>query len=120
MAAHFTDRELDIMQVLWRKGPATVSDVRAHLDEDLAYTTVSTVLRTLESKGHVGYKELGKAHVYFAKVTEQAARRNALSKVLDRVFGGSTELLLTQLVEDRGVSDDEMKRLRALIRKRSS
>ena len=77
MAAHFTDRELDVMKVLWRHGPATVADVRRELDAELAYTTVLTVLRILEEKGHVGHREAGKAHRYFAKVPESAARRSA-------------------------------------------
>lgn len=118
VAAYFTDRELDIMKVLWQRGPSTASEVRDQLDEDLAYTTVSTVLRTLEAKGHVDYHEVGKAHRYYATVTEQAARRNALSKLVDRVFGGSAELLLTHLVQDRKLSADEIKRLRALMQRR--
>ena len=115
MAAHFTDRELDVMKVLWALGPATVADVRAHLDVDLAYTTVLTVLRTLEEKGHVGHREEGKAHRYHAKVAERAAQRRALARLLDRVFGGSAELLLTHLVTDRDLSTAELKRLRALM-----
>src|SRR6478752_7688312 len=115
MSATFTDRELDVMKVLWRHGPATVTEVRARLDDDLAYTTVLTVLRTLEEKTHVGHQEEGKAHRYFAKVAEHAARRTALSRVVDRLFGGSAEMLLTQLVTDRNLSPVELKRLRALM-----
>ena len=115
MAAHFTDRELDVMKVLWRHGPATVADVRRQLDDDLAYTTVLTVLRILEEKGHVGHKEAGKAHRYFAKVQESAARKSALSKMVDRVFGGSAEALLTHLVAERDLSAEELKRLRAFM-----
>jgi predicted transcriptional regulator len=116
--AYFTDRELDIMHVLWEHGPATVAEVRSRLDEDLAYTTVSTVLRTLEAKGHVDYEEQGKSHRYFAVVSKKAAQKNALARLVDRVFGGSAELLLTQLVEDRRLSADEVKRLRALVQRR--
>ena len=117
--AHFTDRELDIMHVLWKHGPATVAEVRSQLDEDLAYTTVSTVLRTLEAKGHVDYEENGKSLRYFATVTETVARKNALARLVDRVFGGSAELLLTQLVEDRRLSAGEVKRLQSLMRRRA-
>ena len=115
MAAHFTDRELDVMKVLWRHGPATVADVRRELDDELAYTTVLTVLRILEEKGHVGHREVGKAHRYFAKVPESAARRSALARLVDRVFGGSAELLLTHLVADRELSPQELKRLRSFM-----
>jgi predicted transcriptional regulator len=111
----FTDRELDVMTVLWQLGPATVAEVREQLADDLAYTTVLTVLRTLEDKGHVGHREAGKAHRYFAKVEAQTARKTALSKLVDRVFGGSAELLLTHLVSDRKLSAAELKRLRDIV-----
>ena len=115
MAVSFTDRELDVMKVLWANGPATVAEVREHLDDPLAYTTVLTVLRTLEEKGHVGHREEGKAHRYHARVAEQTARRSALARMVDNVFGGSAELLLTQLVADRNLSAAEVARLRALM-----
>jgi predicted transcriptional regulator len=111
----FTDRELDVMTVLWNLGPATVAEVREQLADDLAYTTVLTVLRTLEDKGHVGHREEGKAHRYFAKVEAQAARKTALSTLVDRVFGGSAELLLTHLVSDRKLSAAELARLRDIV-----
>jgi predicted transcriptional regulator len=117
VSARFTDRELDLMNVLWQRGPSTVSEVRAALGGELAYTTVLTVLRVLEAKGHVGHADEGRAHRYFAKVEEQAARRGALTRLLDRAFGGSAELLLTQLVEDRNLSDEEIRRLRALMQR---
>jgi BlaI family penicillinase repressor len=117
--ALFTDRELDIMKVLWARGASTVAQVRDALEEDLAYTTVLTMLRTLEAKGHVDHDEEGKAHRYRATVSEATARRSALSKVVDRVFGGSAELLLTHLVKDRKLSDDEVARLRALLSRRA-
>jgi predicted transcriptional regulator len=113
--AHFTDRELDVMKVLWRYGPSTVAEAREHLDADLAYTTVLTILRTLEDKGSVGHRTQGKAHRYYAKIAERVAQRTALTKVLDRVFGGSAELLLTHLVAERELSPDELKRLRKLV-----
>jgi predicted transcriptional regulator len=113
--AHFTDRELDVMGVLWQRGASTVSEVRAALTVRLAYTTVLTVLRTLEEKGFVGHREEGKAYRYYARVTSKSARRTALARVLDKVFGGSAELLLTHLVTDTNLSTEEVKRLRGLI-----
>jgi len=115
MAVSFTDRELDVMEVLWSAGDATVAEVRTALEDDLAYTTVLTVLRILEEKGHIGHRDEGKAHRYFPKVAQQAARRSALARVVDKVFEGSAELLLTQLVADRGLSRKELERLRALM-----
>jgi BlaI family transcriptional regulator, penicillinase repressor len=113
--ATFTDRELDVMAVLWEHGPSTVAEVRSRLDDDLAYTTVLTVLRVLEEKGHIGHEEVGKAHRYFARVKAHTARQTALTRLVDRVFGGSAELLLTHLVSDRKLSAAEVKRLRALL-----
>lgn len=115
MRVSFTDRELDIMAVLWDRGSATVAEVRERLSDELAYTTVLSVLRTLEEKGHVGHRGEGKAHRYFPLVERRAAGRSALARLIDTVFNGSPELLLTQLVTDRDLSDDQIKNLRRLM-----
>ncbi len=115
MRISFTDRELDVMAVLWDRGSATVADVRERLPDDLAYTTVLSVLRTLEEKGHVDHREEGKAHRYFPLVERRVAGRSALARLIDTVFNGSPELLLTQLVSDRDLSDDQIKNLRRLM-----
>jgi len=115
MRVSFTERELDVMAVLWDRGSATVAEVRERLPDDLAYTTVLSVLRTLEEKGHVGHKGEGKAHRYFPLVERRVAGRSALARLIDTVFNGSPELLLTQLVSDRDLSEDQIKRLRRLM-----
>ena len=115
MRITFTDRELDVMAVLWDRGSATVAEVRERLPDDLAYTTVLSVLRTLEEKGHVDHREEGKAHRYFPLVERRVAGRSALARLIDTVFNGSPELLLTQLVSDRDLSDDQIKNLRRLM-----
>ena len=115
MRITFTDRELDVMAVLWGRGSATVAEVRERLPDDLAYTTVLSVLRTLEEKGHVGHRGEGKAHRYFPLVERRVAGRSALARLIDTVFNGSPELLLTQLVSDRDLSDDQIKKLRRLM-----
>ena len=111
----FTARELDVMTVLWERGPSTVAEVRDALADDLAYTTVLTVLRTLEEKGSVGHEEEGRAYRYHALVAREAAGRNALRRMLGKLFAGSPEMLLTQLVDERGMAPDELNRLRALL-----
>ena len=111
----FTDRELDVMSVLWDAGSATVAQVRERLSDDLAYTTVLTVLRTLEQKGYVGHTGEGRAHRYRPLVQSAAAGRSALRRLVDKVFDGSPELLLTQLVSDRNLGDEELRRLRKLL-----
>lgn len=114
----FTDRELDLMGVLWEYGPATVAEVRERLSDPLAYTTVLTVLRILEEKGHVGHEEEGRAHRYHALVERRAAGSSALRRLRKKLFRGSPELLLTELVADRDLSEAELLRLRELLDQR--
>ena len=114
----FTDRELDVMSVLWDIGSATVADVRERIADELAYTTVLTVLRTLEQKGYVGHTEDGRAHRYKPLVKREVAGRTALRRLVEKVFDGSPELLLTQLVSDKNLSDEELRRLRKLLAER--
>jgi BlaI family penicillinase repressor len=115
MPVSFTDRELDVMSVLWERGSATVAEARGLLTDPLAYTTVLTVFRTLEEKGHVRHEDEGKAHRYFPRVERERAGTSALRRIVDKLFGGSPELLLAQLVSDRRLSDAEVRRIRALL-----
>lgn len=118
MQISFTERELDVMAVLWRNGSGTVAEVREALPDDFAYTTVLTVLRTLEEKGFVGHSTEGKAHRYFPLVAQEAAGKSALSRLLGTIFDGSHELLLTQLVNDRAVDAKKLEQLRDLLNDR--
>ena len=118
MSVTFTDRELDVMSVLWQLGPSTVAEVRAALTAKLAYTTVLTVLRTLEEKGYAGHEEEGKAYRYHALVARETAGASAIRRLMSTVFLGQPELLLTQLVEQRALPDSELTRLRALLDER--
>jgi BlaI family transcriptional regulator, penicillinase repressor len=111
----FTQRELDIMAVLWAQGSGTVTEVRQALAEDFAYTTVLSVLRTLEEKGYVGHVTEGKAHRYVPLVAQQTAGRSALDRLLETVFSGSPELLLTQLVSDRRLTETQLRKLRGIV-----
>src|SRR4051812_1598290 len=109
------DRELDVMGVLWDLGSGTVTEVRDQLPADLAYTTVLTILRNLEAKGFVHHVAEGKAHRYMPQVARRAARRSAITRIVDKLFHGSPEQLIAQLVEDETLSAKDMKRLRALL-----
>jgi BlaI family transcriptional regulator, penicillinase repressor len=115
MDIQFTDRELDIMDVLWEQGASTVAEVRDALTDDLAYTTVLTILRTLEEKGYIAHDEEGRAHRYRPLVEKQKAEKSAVSKLVKKLFKGSPEALLTQLVSDRKLTADDLKRMRTLI-----
>jgi predicted transcriptional regulator len=120
MKVSLTNREADVMQVLWEHGPCVVAEVRAHLNDDLAYTTVLTILRTLEAKGYVDHSQQGRGHLYCAKVRQQAARKSALKHLTDKLFKGSAELLFTQLVADQNLKPEQIKRMRALLEEKDT
>jgi predicted transcriptional regulator len=115
MGDQLTDREADIMRVLWEHGPSSVAEVRAALKSGLAHTTVQTMLRILESKGFAGHEEEGRQHRFYAAVPETAARQNALKHLLTKLFRGSSELLFTQLVSDQKLTPDQIRRMRKLL-----
>jgi BlaI family penicillinase repressor len=114
----FTDREMDVMAVLWELGSATVAEVQSRLPDELAYTTVLTVLRTLEEKGYVAHEEAGRAYRYRPLVERERAGESALRRMIRKLFKGSPELLMTQLVSDRDLSEEELRRLRRLLDER--
>ncbi len=118
MQVRLTDRELDVMTVLWDRGSGTVSEVRADLADDLAYTTVLTVLQTLQEKGFVRHTGEGKAHRYHPLVKREAAERSAVHKLVTSLFDGSPELLMTHLMTEQPLSATELKRLRKLLDER--
>lgn len=118
MDISLTDREADIMHVLWERGPSLVAEVREHLTDPLAYNTVLTILRTLESKGYVDHEEEGRGHRYFAAVKQQAAQQSALRHLTGKLFKGSTELLFAHLVADRKLTAAQIRRMRALLREK--
>ena len=107
------DRELDVMGALWELGSGTVAEVRERLPAEHAYTTVHTILRNHEAKGFVKHTVEGKAHRYIPRVAQRTARRNALAHILDKLFHGSPEQLIAQLVEDEKLSAADLRRLRA-------
>ncbi|HSG49619.1 MAG TPA: BlaI/MecI/CopY family transcriptional regulator [Longimicrobiales bacterium] len=118
MEVRFTARELDVMSVLWDRGPSTVAEVRKALDDELAYTTVLTVLRILEEKEHVTHTAEGRAHRYEPLVERADAGQSALRRLKERLFGGSHELLLTRLVEDEELTEAELRRMQELLARR--
>lgn len=115
MEISLTDRELDVITVLWDHGPSTAAEVRARLSDDLAYNTVLTMLRILEEKGFVRHEEEGRAYRYFPLVGREAAGESALGRLVRRLFRGSPSLLLTQLMRHRDLSDEDLREIRAVI-----
>ena len=115
MKISLTDREADVMHVLWDHGPSVVSDVQNQLGDKLAYTTVLTVLRILEAKGYIAHQEEGRQHRYFATVQRQAAQKSALNHLLGKLFKDSSELLFAHLVSDKKLSPEQIRRMRKLL-----
>jgi predicted transcriptional regulator len=115
----FTDREIDVMEVLWERGPSLVAEVRAALRDDLAYTTVLTILRTLEGKGYVGHEQEGRGHRYSATVKQRAAQTSALRHLTRKLFKGSAELLFIHLVSDQKLSAKQIRSMRELLGSKS-
>jgi predicted transcriptional regulator len=118
MEIAFTDRELDVMGVLWDLGSATVAEVQEALSDELAYTTVLTILRTLEEKGRVRHEEEGRAYRYHPLVGREEAGANAVRRMVRKLFRGSPELMLTQLVSERGLTPEQMRRMKSLLEAR--
>lgn len=106
------------MSVLWDLGEATVTEVRDRVDPDLAYTSISSMIRTLEIKGYVSHRRgEGKTHVYFPVIKREAAGESALGRVLDKIYGGSPIKLLAHLVQQQSLSEKELARMRDLLKR---
>jgi BlaI family transcriptional regulator, penicillinase repressor len=115
MHINLSDREAELMDVLWEHGPSTVTEVRAKLEDELAYTTVLTMLRNLEAKGYIRHEAEGRAHRYAPVIAREAARRSALHHLARKLFKGSPELLLAHMVSDGKLTDAEVRKIRKLL-----
>jgi predicted transcriptional regulator len=98
-----TKLELQIMQVIWKQGASKVSAVQAGLEQQLAYTTVQTMLNILHRKGKLKRKLNGRSYEYSATVTEARASGHAVRDLVDRMFGGSSEELVMSLIKSRQI-----------------
>jgi BlaI family transcriptional regulator, penicillinase repressor len=106
-----TPLELEIMQVLWEAGPCTVAEVQPKLKAELAYTTVQTMLNVLLRKKKVKRVQEGRAYRYRPTVSRERATGSALSDLVKRMFGGSSEALLMAMVDTRQISAEELARV---------
>jgi predicted transcriptional regulator len=108
-----TPLELQIMQVLWAHGPSNVQTVQEHLSSEpaLAYTTVQTMLNVLHRKKKVRRTLRGRAYLYKAVVTHEAASGYAVKDMLDRMFGGSVDGLLMNLIKTRQLDPKKIAQL---------
>ncbi len=115
-----TEAELRLMNVVWRKGRATVAEVAAELPKELglAYNTVLTTMRILEAKGYLRHSKAkdARAFVYRAAVDREQASRSAVRHLLGRFFGDSPEALVLSLLEDEALGESELEKIRNLLR----
>ena len=110
--------ELAIMNVLWEKGPSTVQEVQVHLEGNPAYTTVQTILNVMVKKGRTKRTLRGNAYKYRAALSRELAMGSAIQDLVKRMFGGSVETLLMNLVKTEQVDDASLRRLRRAIAER--
>jgi BlaI family transcriptional regulator, penicillinase repressor len=105
------------MEVLWDKGPCTVQQVLDALPGKpaLAYNSVLTTTRILEKKGYVEHVKDGRAHVYAPLLGRKEATRSEIRHLVSRFFANSDEMLVLNILEDRGVDQEELNRLRQLL-----
>ncbi len=115
------DLQLEIMKILWRRGPSKVADIHKALGSHrFAYTTVATMLRKMERRDLVHHCEQGRAFYYQADLTAEEVNRNTAADLVNRVFEGSLADAVSHLLNIRDVSPEELDRLEQLIRQRKT
>jgi BlaI family transcriptional regulator, penicillinase repressor len=116
-SATLTEAELPIMNVLWDKGPATVHEVLQALQSkpNLAYNSVLTIIRILETKGYVKHVKDKRAHIYMPKIDRKDATRFEVRHLVSRFFGNSQERLLLNMLEESSIGAEELARVRELL-----
>jgi predicted transcriptional regulator len=116
-SATLTEAELRLMDVLWEQGPSSVQALLDALPKksQLAYNSVLTTIRILEKKGYVRHIKDGRAHIYRPLVEREEASRSEIRHLAHRFFKNSHEMLVLNILEERGVDAEELNRLRQLL-----
>jgi predicted transcriptional regulator len=117
-----TATELEMMNVIWRIGPCSVVQVVEQLrpERELAYTSVSTIVRILEQKGYVISSKEGRGHLYEAAVSKEDYQRSTVQRMVTSVFDNTPALLVRRLLDTESLSSDDLAEIRALLRKKGS
>lgn len=115
-----TAAELEMMNVIWRMGSCSVTQVLEALSptRQLAYTSVSTIVRILEQKGYVRSERVGRAHLYSAVVAKDEYQGMTLRHIVKNVFEGEPSLLVQRLLDSDALTSDELTQIKALLRKK--
>jgi BlaI family penicillinase repressor len=111
----FTDRELEIMKIVWQMGEATVKEIQQRLPGDPHYNSVLTITRVLERKGHLVHRVEGKTHFYRAGESEEKSRAGLLRQLIDQVFGGSAASVVLNLVQAGDLTPKDLDDIRGKI-----
>ncbi|MBA3661082.1 MAG: BlaI/MecI/CopY family transcriptional regulator [Gammaproteobacteria bacterium] len=114
---YLTPVELEIMEILWKLGEGTVHDVIANLpgDRDLAYTSVSTMLRILQQKKVLGIKKVSRQHIYQPLLGQETYATHSIKKIVQHAFSGNSAQLVAHLVDKNRLSIDEINTLQQLL-----
>ncbi|MEZ6055743.1 MAG: BlaI/MecI/CopY family transcriptional regulator [Planctomycetaceae bacterium] len=110
-----TESELEILRVLWERGPSTVRVVHESLDRETGYTTVLKLMQIMAEKGLVDRDESERSHVYRAREKPEKTQRQLVGDLMQRAFGGSAEQLILQALSAKKLSAEELKEIRKLI-----
>ena len=116
-----TSVELEMMNVIWRIGPCSVAQVREQLraQRELAYTSISTIVRILEQKGYVTSEKEGRGHVYAAAVSKESYQALSLKRIVRNIFDGAPSLLVQRLLATEALSPEELAQIDRLLRQKA-
>ena len=115
----FTDKELDIMKVIWERGEVSAREIQANLPGNQHYNTVLTIIRVLERKGHLTHRTEGKSHIYRAVQRPAKSRGRVLGHLIEQFFGGSAASLVLHLVETGNLTESDLLKAREVLAARS-
>jgi predicted transcriptional regulator len=112
--------ELEMMNVIWRIGPCSVAQVVEQLSakRELAYTSVSTIVRILEQKGYVTSEKAGRGHLYSAAIAKNDYQAMSLKHLVNHVFEGTPSLLVRRLLDSNALTEEELAQIKSLLRKK--
>jgi BlaI family transcriptional regulator, penicillinase repressor len=116
----FTDKEMEIMQVVWEIGEATTKQIQEKLPGERHYNSVLTIIRVLERKGHLTHRVEGKAHVYRARQQPEKSKGRVLAHLIKQVFGGSAASLVLHLVETGDLTEEDLREVRSKMASREA
>lgn len=108
------------MNILWRAGPCSVAQMLESLPEgrELAYTSVSTIVRILEQKGFVRSEKVGRGHQYSAAVTKDDYQRHSLKHLVRNVFDSTPSLVVSRLIDSNALTEEDLEEIRAMLRRK--